>query len=521
MTTTAAPDASPTAPTAAVSQHADAKATRQAAPPLPQGTLAVEAPPDLVQPEGGLSGLMMAMPAVGSVGSVAMIAFGSQGSASAMRYVFAGCILLASLGFVAAMVTRNRARHVRAVTRSRQGYLEHLHQVRGQVRRASAAQQEHATWHLPAPASLGLIASSGSRLWERGGSDEDLLRVRLGTADQTPALQLSTHAPATLSDPDPVATGALQRFLATHALTSAVPFGLDLRTCSHLTIRAGASLEDAGRAYGLTRAVLCHLATFAPPEEVRIMVARSPGAAAPSSSESPPWAGDGPEAAGLTAGAAWSWLRWLPHAWEPGSPAPIPPDACASWDEACALLEGLDRPDFSPMRATAAPHLVLVLDGDLGDFPPARRGAGDSIGRALKNGMQGVTLVTLDLRPPTAPSPEVPDPPFGAVLTLAERSTLRGAGGEIVHLEPDTMGIAQARALARRLTAPALARRTGTTPSAAATRLSELLDLSSTTATTTATGVTRLRRTWTAPGSRPGSTCRSASTPPGHPSPST
>lgn len=121
MTTTAAPDASPTAPTAAVSQHADAKATRQAAPPLPQGTLAVEAPPDLVQPEGGLSGLMMAMPAVGSVGSVAMIAFGSQGSASAMRYVFAGCILLASLGFVAAMVTRNRARHVRAVTRSRQG----------------------------------------------------------------------------------------------------------------------------------------------------------------------------------------------------------------------------------------------------------------------------------------------------------------------------------------------------------------------------------------------------------------
>lgn len=180
MTTTAAPATSRTAPTAAVSQRADAKAARQAAPPLPQGTLAVEGPPDLIQPEGGLSGLMMAMPAVGSVGSVAMIAFGSQGSASAMRYVFAGCILLASLGFVAVMVTRNRTRHLRAVTRSRQGYLNHLHQVRGQVRRANAAQQEHAAWQLPAPGSLSLIASSGSRLWERDSADEDLLRVQLG-----------------------------------------------------------------------------------------------------------------------------------------------------------------------------------------------------------------------------------------------------------------------------------------------------------------------------------------------------
>ncbi|PFG21276.1 type VII secretion protein EccCa [Serinibacter salmoneus] len=460
-------------------------------PARPEGVLHVEAPPDLLRPEGGLSGLMMAMPAIGSVGSVALIAFGSPGSTSVLRYVFAGCVLMASLGFVVAMVTRNRVKHARAVTASRRGYLTHLDGQRHAVLRAARAQRAHDLWHLPPPSALAVLIEAGDRVWERTSADSDLLLTRLGTSPQDLALRLEPAAPGPMSDPDPTASAALQRFLATHAVQHDLPLGLDLRDHSHLQVHAEATTAGLERARGLVRALLCHLATFTSAQEVRIAVVRTatdgsitsvpvaPGPPSDSDTDPAPRPGGSPDA-DPDPHPSWSWLRWLPHACDPGDPDSLP--ASGTWPTLQTAVRALDldaRPAYSPLHAMAAPHVVLVVDGPI---PPGAEGS------RVRDGVQGVTVVSVDPRPGDIP-------PFGALVRLVGGSVLQRGAGPVAPLRPDSLSAPEATAIARRLAAPAAARCRSQGQHGAPSSLMELLGLPP---RPESGDITTVRRTWQA-----------------------
>lgn len=397
------------------SDDATFEETRLPAPIVPTGSITLEAPPEIVRAEGASTLIMAIMPVVGSLGSVALIAFG-QGSPSPMRIMFGAFILVASLGFVAVNLVRQRSKHRESVTASRREYLAYLSDLRESVRHATARQRANARWRLPDPSALAPLAEESSRVWERGGEDPDLLHVRIGVTEAPLCLTLEPPTTAPLAQLDPVAASAAHRFLLTHSLVRDVPDGVDLQLLSHVEI-AG----EGQRARALLRAMLTHLATFTAPTLVRFAVVADPERQ-----------------------EQWEWLKWLPHSWstqaaDGAGPRRVVVSRIAELDD---LLPLAGRRPFSPAAEQTLPHLVVVLDGP--GLPPSH---------PLTEGLAGVTLVTM----PTAWRAELP--PYGARLLL------RGSGSDgdsqvevlrtglpSVLAVPDAMTVADAEAAARRLT---------------------------------------------------------------------
>ncbi|WP_135848615.1 type VII secretion protein EccCa [Serinibacter arcticus] len=335
---------------------------RVEAPPVPTGTIELQAPPDLVKAEGGSSTAMTIMPVMGSVGSIAVITLGATGGGgvSTTRILMGGAILVASLGFVIVNLMRQRSMHRSAVTGARREYLSYLAGLREDVRAAAGRQRLNAEWHMPSPPALAVVAEEGTRVWERRVGDPDLLHVRIGTAQAPLSVTIEEAEPEPNAQPDPVAASAAHRFVTTHSVQTDLPTRLDLMSTSRVEI---AGDGDASRA--LARAVLCHLATFTSPADVRIAVVASP--------ENLP---------------AWEWVKWLPHAWSPtrtdgaGHVRVIGSDAA----EVLVLLPLGERGPFSLAAEQALPHVVLVTDGVA---LPATHAL------AREGGLQGVTVLDL------------------------------------------------------------------------------------------------------------------------------
>nr|WP_281859968.1 type VII secretion protein EccCa [Salana multivorans] len=390
---------------------------RLAAPDVPSGTVTLQPPPELVRPEGASGALMSIMPVVGSVGSIALISFGAGGPGGQTRILMGAGILVASLGFVVVNLLRQRSQHRARVTSNRREYLFYLADLRESVRAAGARQRRAALWQLPDPPMLPLLVEEGSRVWERAPVDPDFLHARFGTGDAQLCLELLPPETAPLAQLDPVAASAAHRFLLTHAIAHDLPLPLDLQQHSHVEV---AGLEAPARA--LARAMLVHLAAFASPEHLRIVVV-----------------------AGASAAPEWEWVKWLPHAWSPSARDGAGPRRLVTndVDEALELAGILGRPDFSARGTQELPHVVVVLDGVT---PP--------LGHDLAAGLQGVTVLDL----PAAWN-ELDDPARARLL-------LRGRPGEpggiqVELLRPgvpgvlaraDALGVAEAEAAARRLT---------------------------------------------------------------------
>ncbi|TNU76277.1 type VII secretion protein EccCa [Miniimonas arenae] len=391
----------------------DEESTRIPAPTVPEGTITLEPPPEIVRADSGSSVLMTAMPVVGSVGSIALIVFAQQ-PISPLRIMLGAGILIASLGFVAVNLVRQRSQHRSAVYASRREYLSYLADLRTSVRNAASRQRRNAQWRLPDPTALALLAEDGSRVWERAAADPDFLHARIGTGDAPLAVTLEPPETAPLAQLDPVAASAAHRFLLTHEVQHDVPTLVDLQQLTHLEV-AG----DGARSRALLRAMLVHLATFSGPGSLRLAVVT-----------------DGEHA------ADWEWVKWLPHAWSPDELDGGGPVRLVGTDarEVLDLLPTAGRRPFSPVADQVLPHVLLVLDGV--PLPPDH---------GLVTGVQGATVVsiprtwTADIGPHQA------------------RLLLRGAGeewqAELLHggysaalVRPDAMSVADAEAAARRLT---------------------------------------------------------------------
>ena len=173
----------------------------------------------------------------------------------------------------------------------------------------------------PDPAELlGRASLPSSRLWERRAGDDDVLALRIGTADLPSRL---TVRPAVGLPVDPPPTAR------------AVPVVLDLMQAGVLGV-AG----DGQQARALTRWLVGQAAVLVAPGDLTVVVLTTASSA-----------------------DQWRWLRWLPHA---RSPVPTACRVLVGTDEvSCARRVGelLRLIDVRGQRRGPQGRILLVVDG--------------------------------------------------------------------------------------------------------------------------------------------------------------
>ncbi|CKH26664.1 type VII secretion protein EccCb [Mycolicibacterium smegmatis] len=208
--------------------------------------------------------------------------------------------------------------------RDRREYLRYLDGLDVLAAETACAQWQMLHDTFPEPAVLWMLVDSDRR-WERDTGHRHFLEVRIGMG--TRPLQTRLVAPESTggAERDPVTVEALEALLRARSTVDDVP----------VTVRLGGHYRLTGpdeQVGGLVRAVLCQLATWHSPRDVKI-------------------------AAALHADDRWDWLKWLPH------------HTNAPYDGAAHLVIVADSPvsDTLPDGAT-----VLGLGSDATDASATR-----------------------------------------------------------------------------------------------------------------------------------------------------
>ncbi|RSS60588.1 type VII secretion protein EccCa [Streptomyces sp. WAC07061] len=392
---------------------------RSLPPEVPSDELRLEAPPEL--PRGQQEGMLMQLLPMLGMGS-SVVFFFMPGSAPFMRIM--GVLMLAStVGMVIAQLVRHRRGTQGQMADVRRDYLKYLAQTRRQVRRTARAQRDAQLYLHPAPDQLWSVVAEGSRLWERRVGDADFGQARLGLGAQRLATALVAPDTAPVDELEPLAAGAMQRFLKVHSSLEGLPVAVSIRAFYHVTVSG-----EAESARGAARAMVAQLVTLHSPEDLVVAVVAAPGAV-----------------------PSWDWVKWLPHTQVPGQV-----DGAGTkrlFGDDLGELEGLlgsrleGRPRFSREVSPVLdqPHLVVVLDGGL--VPP------DSVFAAAE-GLQGVTVVEVVAGGPDESARFAGEGPRrGGLSVVVEPGRLRLESGAGVAYEgvPDGLSLPAAEALARQL----------------------------------------------------------------------
>ncbi|MGQ0624021.1 MAG: type VII secretion protein EccCa [Sporichthyaceae bacterium] len=421
---------------------------RPEAPIAPQGQVVLQPPPELVPAEGGSSILMNLLPMLASVGSVVFVATTQPGGKG---YATAGMFLLASVGFVAVSVLRQRGQRTSKVADQRREYLRYLSGVRTTAREAAARQRDALTWIHPDPAHLPALAADRTRIWERAPADPSFLTARHGVAAQPLSLELVAPESAPIDQLDPVAVSALHRLLMTHRIQPDLPVAFDLRAFAKVELTGTKTAQVSA----LARALVTQAAAFHSPEHLVIAVV-----------------------ANAERRADWEWVKWLPHNASPRERDGAGParQVADSLEDLIPLLpeEVTERPRFGagavgPSGSPLLPHVLVIVDG--GHVPASNP-------LVTPEGVAGVTVLELPQAWTEVTDPHVlrfgitdRDRPDGRVLTTA--ATLRGEG---ISVWADQLAVAEAEALARRL-APLWTTGAKARSAAGASGVADLFDL--------------------------------------------
>ncbi|WP_327255217.1 type VII secretion protein EccCa [Streptomyces sp. NBC_01244] len=383
-------------------------------PEVPSGELRLEAPPEL--PRGQQEGVLMQLLPMLGMGSSAVFFF-LPGIPRFMR-IMGVLMMVSTVGMLVAQLVRHRRGTQGHMADARRDYLTYLSQTRRRVRRTARAQRDAQLYLHPAPEQLWSVVAEGSRLWERRVGDSDFGQARLGLGAQGLATPLVAPDTAPVEELEPLAAGAMQRFLQVHSSLDGLPIAVSVRAFYHVTVSG-----EPESARGSARALVAQLATLHSPEDLVVAVVAAPGAV-----------------------AEWDWVKWLPHSQVPGRI-----DGAGTkrlFGDDLAELEGLlgsrleGRPRFSREGSPVLdqPHVVLVLDsGSRGGLVPP-----DSVFAAAE-GLQGVTVLEVV-------AGELDEARGGlSVVVRPGRLRLESRAGIVYEGLPDTLSLPAAEALARQL----------------------------------------------------------------------
>src|SRR5271156_1575885 len=306
--------------------------------PVYDTTDIVVAAPQEVARQAQLSPMVRFLPivtAIATVGAMAVAYYSRSAVARNPAFLIFPLMMLVS---TVTTVISNADRRRGAINAERADYLGYLSDVRADVVNTAAAQNQSLIWCHPDPDTLWKLVG-GCRMWERRVSDSDFCQVRIGLGILPLATRLVPPTMETISRLDPVAVTALHRFLRTHSTVPNVPITLALREVVAVSVGG-----DMTYARALLRAAVCQLAVMHSPRLVLIAAAVSDHNR-----------------------RHWGWLKWLPHNGHPyinddAGPARLVYGSRAAAIEALAGVT-TDRLPADPL----APHVVVVVDGGLGD----------------------------------------------------------------------------------------------------------------------------------------------------------
>ncbi len=270
-----------------MSKRGFVRAKRTPPPNVPPVRVAVAAPLALPEREPRNILLMIALPAllVGIVGTLVVM------YASGVRSLQSGFFpMIGLVGFGALMFGGRFGRGRRIswgeLEKQRRSYLRQLDDDREEVQRAGREQRRSQLFVHADPQKLDTVIG-GPRMWERRPTDPDFLDVRLGIG-----VQQAGEAAVSLQWPDvpigeelePVTGGALRDFILEQSKIRGIGKVLSLRSKPGFSFTA----DDPGDLHSMVRALLCSLAVYHSPDDVKLMVVtRHP--------------------------EHWQWLVWLPH----------------------------------------------------------------------------------------------------------------------------------------------------------------------------------------------------------------
>lgn len=413
---------------------------RVSPPEVPEGEIAVEAPPEI--PRAAPMNLMTyVMPGAMVVMTLGFIVVGGLNAASLMM---GAMMLMMTVGMVG--TGRNGTNGKAQLDADRHDYLAYLASLRRQVAGVRAAQLAAADFVHPSPDTLWSVAG-GRRMWERRRHDADFATVRLGAGCLELATPLLAPQTAPIGEVDPICAVALDRFLDTHSTVSPLPQTLDLDAASVVGLTG-----EPDDARGLARSVVCELATFHGPDVLAVAAVVGP-----------------------TARAEWDWLKWLPHNHHESLRDGL--GAVRLVASSFAELEEWLAPelDSRPLHGTAPlahgeRQLVVIVDGG---EPPAE------LSPFAGGGLQGVTVLDIGAGLPYAGGGGRYD-----LVVRSDRLGLADVAGEVTWVgTPDLLGLVESDSIARGLAPYRIHEGTaavdddGVAPVTGATELQDMLSL--------------------------------------------
>jgi DNA segregation ATPase FtsK/SpoIIIE, S-DNA-T family len=291
-----------------MSQELVHRQRRRSGPPVGSGELTVATPP-LAAGAGAVAWWTYLFPVLGSVGALVFVLINPQ----PLYLVAGGMFLTGSLAMGVGMYVQQRSAQRRRLQHDRDAYLAYLRQIRDRARETAAEQRKAAAWRHPAPDRLLPVATNPTRVWERWPTDPDFLEVRVGVSALPLATPLRVDAGANpMAEIDPIAAQAAERLLSRQSTVADLPMCIQLRDAGVVSIVGPQPLRDS-----LARALVCQLATFQSPDDVRLVIAAGPDRR-----------------------AAWQWLKWIPHTRLPSVDHDGPTLLALDVDQLRALLEG-------------------------------------------------------------------------------------------------------------------------------------------------------------------------------------
>jgi S-DNA-T family DNA segregation ATPase FtsK/SpoIIIE len=391
------------------------EARRRLAPPSTrQGTISIEAPPELprVIPPSFLRRAMPYVIVILIVGMiVALVATGMK-VISPQTLFFPFVLLLAATALYRGNDNKMRTEEVDA---ERADYLRYLSVVRDNIRTQATQQRAAAQWSHPEPAALATVPGS-RRQWERDPRDPDFLVLRAGRHQVPLATAVRVQDAADEIDLEPVSHSALRSLLDTQRTVRDVPTGIDLTKVSRITV-----LGEPDEVQGALRAWVAQAVTWHDPTVLGVALATRD-----------------------VENHDWSWLKWLPHIDIPGEVDGVGPARflATNPDELVVMLGPAlaDRPAFTGGPSDALRHLLIIVDDP--DY--------DVNASALAIGRAGVTVVH---RSSTAPNREQYSDPEKPILRVAHGAIQRWqTGGWQPYIDnADQFGVDEAAHLARQL----------------------------------------------------------------------
>ena len=417
-----------------MSKRGFVRGPRNSAPTVTPVRVMVNPPLALPEREPRNILLMIAAPAllVGIIGTLVVM------YTSGVRSLQSGFFPMVGLVGFGALMFSGRFGRGRRISwgeqeKQRRIYLRQLDEDRDEVQRAALQQRRSQLYLHGDPRHLDTIIG-GPRMWERRPSDPDFLDVRLGvgvqsTADSAVSLQWPDVPVG--EELEPVTGRALRDFIVEQSKIRDIGKVLSLRSRPGFSV-VGDSMDDL---QALTRSVLCSLAVYQSPNDLKLMVVtRHP--------------------------ERWSWLVWLPHNHHDEMF-----DACGLRrlvftspgeleDALDAELHRKGRGPWAPRSGSSPTTTLSTMESDSASgLGPHWVIVDDNVGTPEQwevvtgqKGMAGITVVRLATRPGEGVGFSHPDERF----ELREgRLRHRDAFYAVADMLPESTADRYARALAR------------------------------------------------------------------------